>query len=209
MNMLNAVVVDRHPLTRLAVKILLEQNGVDIAGESDDGSQAFSMIVKTRPDIVITDTDIKSISGIELVEKLRQKKFSRIIIVTSAKNGSFYSRQSAGAGANGFVSKKDFVTNIMECINVSRNGYSYYPFSLTSPMDERDSENDMLKSLSSQEVKVMNALLSGIGNKEVAYRMGISHKTVSTYKKRLLEKLACKTTFELLEFATRNAISFI
>lgn len=64
----------------------------------------------------------------------------------------------------------------------------------------------MLQSLSSQEIKVMRAILAGADNKQIAGEMFISNKTVSTYKSRLMEKLGCKSLMELFSFANRNKI---
>lgn len=205
-NKLNAVIVDDHPLARMAIKNLLENEGISVVAEAGDGAQALQLVGEHSPDLVIVDVDIPVMSGIEVVEKLRKQAFSRIIIVVSAKNDLFYGKRSADAGANAFISKKEGMTNIIAAVHAAQNGYSYFPLSLQAFMGSLSSEQEMLQSLSSQEIKVMRYILNGDDNMKIAAEMCISNKTVSTYKSRLMEKLNCKSLMELFSFAQRNAI---
>jgi len=205
-NNLNAGIVDDHPLARMAIKNLLESEGITAVAEAGDGAQALLLVEEHYPDLVIVDVDIPVMSGIEVVEKLRKQAFSRIIIVVSAKNDLFYGKRSADAGANAFISKKEGMTNIIAAVNASLNGYSYFPLSLHAFMCSLSSEQEMLQSLSSQEIKVMRYILGGADNMKIASEMFISNKTVSTYKSRLMEKLNCKSLMDLFSFAQRNKI---
>jgi two-component system response regulator EvgA len=73
-------------------------------------------------------------------------------------------------------------------------------------MGSLSSEQEMLQSLSSQEIKVMRYILAGTDNMKIASEMNISNKTVSTYKSRLMEKLNCRSLMDLFSFAQRNKI---
>ncbi|PLO94185.1 LuxR C-terminal-related transcriptional regulator, partial [Klebsiella pneumoniae] len=95
---------------------------------------------------------------------------------------------------------------IISAIHAAQNGYSYFPFSLSGFVGSLSNEQAMLQSLSSQEVKVMRAILNGADNMQIASEMHISNKTVSTYKGRLMEKLGCKSLVDLFSFANRNKI---
>ncbi|WP_462214707.1 LuxR C-terminal-related transcriptional regulator, partial [Klebsiella pneumoniae] len=107
---------------------------------------------------------------------------------------------------NAFISKKEGINNIISAIHAAQNGYSYFPFSLSGFVGSLSNEQAMLQSLSSQEVKVMRAILNGADNMQIASEMHISSKTVSTYKGRLMEKLGCKSLVDLFSFANRNKI---
>lgn len=203
---LNAFIVDDHPLARMAIKNLLESEGINVIGESGDGAEALLQVALHQSDMVIVDVDIPTMSGIEVVEQLRKQQFSQIIIVVSAKNDLFYGKRSADAGANAFISKKEGMTNIIAAVHAAQNGYSYFPFSINGFVDSLSLEQEMLASLSSQEIKVLRFLLSGADNMQIAATMFISNKTVSTYKRRLMEKLGCGSLADLLAFANRNKI---
>lgn len=201
-----AIIVDDHPLARMAIRNLLENDGFNIIAEAGDGGEALKAIADHQPDVAIVDVDIPIMSGIEVVEKLRKNKFEQIVIVVSAKNDFFYGKRSADAGANAFISKKEGMTNILSAIHAAQNGYSYFPFSLNGFVGSLSNEQEMLMSLSSQEIKVMRAILNGADNMKIAAEMYISNKTVSTYKRRLMEKLGCSSLMDLFSFAHRNKI---
>lgn len=205
-NTLNAIIVDDHPLARMAIRNLLEREGITIVGEAGDGTQALLAIEQLNPDLVIVDVDIPELSGIDVVEKLRKQAFSQIIIVVSAKNDLFYGKRSADVGANAFISKQEGMANIIAAVNAAMNGYSYFPSSPDVFMRKLSSEQQMLHLLSSQEIKVMRYILNGADNMKIASEMCISNKTVSTYKSRLMEKLNCKTLMDLFSFSQRNKI---
>lgn len=203
---LTAVIIDDHPLARLAIRKVLETGSITILEEAEDGVEAIRKVNRLQPDIVIIDEDIPLINGIEVVERLRKFKFTKIIIVLSGKNDFFYGKRSADAGANGFISKKEGLINIILAIHAAQRGYSYFPFSHERFIGDLTNEQQMLLSLSNQETKVMRAILDGANNMQIANEMHISNKTVSTYKKRLMEKLGCNSLMELFAFANRNKI---
>lgn len=204
---MTALIVDDHPLACMAIRSLLENEGVTILAEAHDGAEALKLMKNINPTIITVDVDMPGINGIEVVETLRQRNYTGIIIVVSAENSRFYGKRSADAGANSFVSKKEGMANIIYAIHAGMHGYSYFPFSLNGFIGSVSSEQKMLESLSAQEMKVMRYLLNGIDNKETAAAMNLSGKTVSTYKSRLMEKLGCKSVIDLFSFANRNQIS--
>lgn len=203
---MSAIIVDDHPLAGIAIRNLLENEGIAVSLEASDGAEALALIESHQPEIVILDVDIPTLTGIEVVETLRKKQYTGIIIVVSAKNNIFYGKRSADAGANAFVSKKEGMANITAAINAAQNGYSYFPFSLSGFIGSLNSEEEKLQSLSSQEIKVMRHILNSMDTAQIASEMNISSKTVSTYKSRLMEKLECRSLMELFSFASRNKI---
>lgn len=201
-----AVIVDDHPLARMAIRGVLEKQHIIIIKEFDNGAVALKELMKTAVDIVVVDVEIPGMNGVELVEKLRAQRFTGVLIIVSAKNDRYYSKRCAQAGANAFISKKQDMENILAAINAAQNGYSYFPFFLEEPAAVL-TDNQRLESLSAQEMKVMSYMLSGLDNTQIGEAMHISGKTVSTYKTRLMEKLGCKSLVELLSFAHQNKLA--
>lgn len=203
---MKAIIIDDHPLAITAIRNLLRKHSVDIVAELSDGSKAVQSMEKFQPDIMIIDVDIPGHNGIQVLEMLRKRHYTGIIIIVSAKNDYFYGRYSAEAGANGFVSKKEGVNNIIAAIEAARNGYSYFPFSMERFTGRLTSDQQKLDSLSRQEITVLRFILDGDDNNAIAEKMFISNKTVSTYKSRLMDKLECKTLMSLFTFAQNNKI---
>lgn len=201
-----AILVDDHPLARMAIRGVLEKQNIVIIKEYEDGAAALQALTKTAVDIVVVDVEIPGINGVELVEKLRAQRFTGVLIVVSAKNDRYYSKRCAQAGANAFISKRQDMENILAAINAAQNGYSYFPFFLEESSAAL-TDSQRLESLSTQEMKVMSYVLSGLDNSQIGEAMYISGKTVSTYKTRLMEKLGCKSLVELLSFAHQNKLT--
>lgn len=201
-----AIIVDDHPLARMAIRGVLEKQSITVTDEYEDGTTALKALAKTTVDIVVVDVEIPGVNGVELVERLRARQFPGILIVVSAKNDRYYSKRCSQAGANAFISKKQDMANILAAINAAQNGYSYFPFFLETPSSVL-TDAQRLESLSAQEMKVMGYVLSGFDNSQIGELMHISGKTVSTYKTRLMEKLGCKSLIELLSFAHQNRLT--
>ncbi|EKH0170667.1 acid-sensing system DNA-binding response regulator EvgA, partial [Shigella dysenteriae] len=178
----------------------------EILAELTEGGSAVQRVETLKPDIVIIDVDIPGVNGIQVLETLRKRQYSGIIIIVSAKNDHFYGKHCADAGANGFVSKKEGMNNIIAAIEAAKNGYCYFSFSLNRFVGSLTSDQQKLDSLSKQEISVMRYILDGKDNNDIAEKMFISNKTVSTYKSRLMEKLECKSLMDLYTFAQRNKI---
>lgn len=104
--MAKVMIVDDHPIARMAIQFLVEKEGHSVVAESGDGAEALSLIDEHHPDILVIDIDIATLDGIEVVRTLRANSYPGIIIVISGKNPEFYSPRSALSGADGFISKK-------------------------------------------------------------------------------------------------------
>jgi len=203
---MKAIIIDDHPLARIAIRNILENNGIEVIDELESGANAIFTIETKRPDVIIIDIDIPVVNGIEVLAKLRKRGFMEIIIIISAKNDRFYGKRSSEVGASGFISKKEGLNNLIAAIQAAKNGFSYFPLFLSKDVGNESPDEERLKSLSLQEFSVLSHILQGIDNNSIAIKMNISHKTVSTYKKRLMEKLECKNLIELYAFSSKNNI---
>lgn len=204
--LLSAVIIDDHPMARLAIKTLLEANKINVLAEADNGKAGVKLFDIHKPDIAIIDVDLPLISGIDVVQVIRQNNNNSILIVVSSENSFRNNKRSADVGAHAFIPKKMEMINIISAINAAMNGFSYFPFVTNQFIGSRSSEEKMLDSLSNQEAKVMYHLLKGHDIAFIANEMFISKKTVQTYKSRLLTKLGCTNLVELYAFSKSNEI---
>lgn len=204
--MANVIIVDDHPIARMAIRFLIEKEGHTIVAESGDGNEALALVDSLHPDILVIDIDIVSLNGIEVVRTLRANSFPGIIIVISGKNPEFYSPRSAQSGADGFISKKNNLPEIITAIRAAQSGYGYFPLKrFEAPQSQQAiDDQERLGMLSPQEFQVFQHMIKGLENIKIATKMKISNKTVSTYKSRLMEKLGCKSQLDIFEFARRN-----
>lgn len=201
------MIVDDHPVVRLAVKVLLEPQGYEIVGEADNGIEALQLARELQPDVVILDIGIPRLDGLQVITRLRSMENNvRVLVLTSLGTESIASR-CMQAGASGFISKDEDLSDLAGAVKAVLSGYSFFPHEMFgATTDGKQSEQHMLASLSNRELMVLQQLAQGFTNKQIADAMMLSNKTISTYKTRLLQKLNAKSLVALLEFAKRNGV---
>ncbi|ORM68435.1 response regulator [Pantoea rwandensis] len=207
--MKDVLIIDDHPVVRMALKLLLETDNMTVVAETDDGYEALNLTKKLSPDLIIVDIDMPSYNGIDLVQRLRNNGFAGGILVLTGKDVDHYIKRSANAGADGFISKRNNMTELHDAIRAINAGYGFFPLNRKRHGMPEDEQEDKVKiaTLSSKELQVLVFLTKGMKVVEMAQKMKISDKTVSTYKRRLMEKLDIDNMVGLYEFAKRNNIS--
>lgn len=203
---LTAVIIDDHPMARLAIKVLLESNNINVLAEADNGNSGLKLFDTLKPDIAIIDVDLPLRSGLDVAKMIRNNNGDCIIVMISSENNHLNNKISINVGAHAFIKKNLGMQNIISAIDAAINGFCYFPFIPKKPIGYEFSETMMLESLSTQEVKVLRYLIKGVDLSSIADEMNISKKTVATYKSRIFKKLECSNNIELYEFSKRNEL---
>ena len=206
--MSRVLIVDDHPVIRLAVKLLLNQLGHDIVGEPDNGVEAVQIARDLQPDLVILDIDIPKLDGLEVIKRLRALDPSMRILILTSHSASQFAMRCLSAGALGFVTKGEKLDELEYAIKAVLNGYQHVPRELTQSIRayKAEAEEDKIGKLSNRELAVLRLIAKGMTNKEIGDDLLLSNKTISTYKTRLMEKLEIETTLDLAQFAKRNRL---
>ncbi|EQB8387876.1 response regulator transcription factor [Pseudomonas aeruginosa] len=202
------LIVDDHPVIRMAMKMLLEAEGHQIVGDTDNGVDAISLGRELKPDLVILDIGIPRLDGLEVISRLMVLALPLKILVLTGQSASLFALRSMQAGAAGFVCKQGGLAELVTAVNAVASGYSYFPSSAMRPVQQGAYSDDveLLGRLSDREVSVLQYLSQGYSNKQISEQMFISNKTVSTYKARLWLKLNAGSLVDLIEFAKRNTL---
>jgi two-component system response regulator EvgA len=203
MSMTKVVIADAHPITRLAVRMLLEQEKYTIVGEADNGIDTIELAKKLKPDVIILEIEIKKIDGLEVIARLSLSGIKSKILILTGRSDLIYSGRCMRAGVAGFVSKENNLPCLTETVKTILDGFKYFPdiplhSNLESP--ENAGEYELIQSLSNREIATLRCLANGLKNKDIADTLLISEKTVSTYKMRLMQKLNARNLIELFEF---------
>lgn len=205
--MSNALVVDDHPVIRLAVRMLLERAGHKVLGEADNGLDALQLAREQLPDLMVLDIGIPKLGGLEVIRRLQaQSAGVRILVFTSVPASQFAVR-CMSAGAWGFVAKAGDLRELEHAITTVMSGYRHFPYEAVNSVQNSafvTSEQALIGTLSNRELSVLKLLAIGKTNMEIADDLLLSNKTISTYKARLQEKLNLHTLVDLIEFAKRN-----
>ena len=204
------LIVDDHPVIRLAVRMLMERHGYEVVAETDNGVDALQLTRDHLPDIVILDIGIPKLDGLEVIARITLvSPASKVLVLTSQAPGHF-SMRCMQAGAAGYVCKQQDLTELLSAIKAVLSGYSYFPNQALHKGRTGvggGTEGEMVERLSGREMMVLQQLARGKSNKEIADSMFLSNKTVSTYKTRLLLKLNARSLVDLIELAQRHGLA--
>ncbi|MBJ9977238.1 response regulator transcription factor [Pseudomonas sp. S75] len=200
-------IVDDHPVIRLAVRMLLENQNYTVIGESGNGVDAMQMIRETLPDLVILDISIPRLDGLEVLSRFQAIGLPPKVLVLTAQSPALFAIRCMHSGAAGFVCKQEDLSELLSAVKAVLSGYNYFPNEAMKPAPQSSSQElELFKQINDRELMVLQLFAMGRSNKDIAKGMFLSNKTVSTYKKRLMQKLQVSTLVELIEAAKRNAL---
>ncbi|MEB0047326.1 MULTISPECIES: response regulator transcription factor [unclassified Pseudomonas] len=207
--MYKAMIVDDHPVIRSTMKMILKVENFEVVAEADNGADAVQLARQHVPDLIILDISMPKLDGLEALSRITALKLSIKVLVMTSQSPVFYAMRCMKAGAAGYVSKTDEITDVVKAISSIMSGYTFFP-NLTVNSVRRDdvqaTELKLIESLSDRELAILQQLALGWSNKEIGDAMLLSNKTVSTYKARLIEKLNMKSLVHLSGFAKRNEL---
>lgn len=205
--MIRIMVVDDHQLFREGVITLMNKtDGIEVIGEAGGRADATRKIPKLKPDIVIMDITLGKDSGISLARRLRQDglKFG-LVIVTMQTDPSFFKTAREEADVDGYVLKLDAFDELVKAVWAVSAGQKYISPSLASELayaSEDDGKNT--DGLSPREVQVITLVVEGYSSFQIGAELGISKRTVDTYRANIREKLQLSTNSELVRYAIRK-----
>jgi len=200
-------IVDDHPVIRLAVRMLLENQNYKVVGESDNGVDAMQMVRETAPDLVILDISIPKLDGLEVLSRLQAMALPLKVLILTAQSPALFAVRCMQSGAAGYVCKQEDLGELLSAIKAVLSGYNYFPSQVIHNSHETaDADLRLFRQVNDRELMVLQLFAQGRNNKEIAQGMFLSNKTVSTYKKRLMQKLQVDTLVDLIDMAKRNAL---
>lgn len=214
--MSSVLIADDHPVVRAALKMVLgalrdshEKKVFDTLMEAPDGISTLKLIREHSPSLVVLDLHMPKLNGLELLARLQHDKSTCRVVVFSSYEPRFYVERCMRGGAMGFVEKTNDLQELAKAVKALLSGYTYFPRLDTSTVNLsllQIDEQNMIRKLSDRELTIFQYLARGSGNQEIATLMNLSHKTVSTYKSRLIEKLNVKSLVHLRDLALRNQL---
>ncbi|WP_449434042.1 response regulator [Pseudomonas putida] len=200
-------IVDDHPVIRLAVRMLLENQNYKVVGESDNGVDAMQMIREALPDLVILDISIPKLDGLEVLSRFQAMALPLKVLVLTAQSPALFAVRCMHSGAAGYVCKQEDLSELLSAIKAVLAGYNYFPSqAIHNNPETADADLKLFRQVNDRELMVLQLFAQGRSNKEIAKGMFLSNKTVSTYKKRLMQKLQVETLVDLIDMAKRNAL---
>lgn len=204
--MKKVLVVDDHSAIRMAVRMVLESNGYEVVGEASNGPDTLQLVRELDPDLIVLDIGIPGMDGLAVIDRLKMQGSRVKTLVLTSQPATIFSPRCMRAGAVGFVCKMGDMSEFSGALAALKAGYSYFPNLPFDSVASKLHEVIGVEALTNREVEVLRQLVSGMANKDIAEKMMLSSKTISSYKYRIMEKLGVSTFLELVEVAKRENI---
>jgi DNA-binding NarL/FixJ family response regulator len=201
---------DDHGIMREGLKQLF--NNVDdivVAGEAIDGPQVLAALRQDSFDLLLLDMSMPGISGIQLIEQVQLVRPTLPILVLSMHDEPQIVKRALNAGAGGYISKDtNDPRRLLSAIRMVAGGGRYMDPGMAERVIFEASDEIALShtTLSKRELEIFMLLAQGLGVTEIAAKLFISSKTVSTHKARLMEKMGLKTNADLVRYALTNGL---
>jgi two-component system invasion response regulator UvrY len=205
------MVVDDHELVRYGfVSLLVDQEGIEVVAEADSGEAAIEQCRNNHKciDVILMDVNMPGIGGMEATKRISQQwPGIGIIILTVHADGPLPKRLLKG-GAKGYLTKGNHVSEMVEAIRDVHGGGRYIAKDIAQQLTLAmlPGKDNIIDSLSKRELQILMMIVQAHKNNEIAQTLNISPKTVSTYRKRLHEKLGVDTDMQMLHLAIKHGI---
>ncbi|MFM4930318.1 response regulator [Aeromonas dhakensis] len=204
---IRCLIVDDHPAIRFALRETLQRTEADVVAETGCGQEALQLIRQLEPDIVLLDLDIPGMDGLTLLEQIQPHQYPCKVVVLSGSDSQFLAARVRAAGGCGYIHKSESLELLPMIIKLVMSGYPYFSEMALSIYDGKNDDFEILSTLSRRELSVFRALARGDSNSKISIALNLSPKTVSTYKKRIFDKLRVNNIAELIELSrTGNMI---
>jgi DNA-binding NarL/FixJ family response regulator len=201
---ITVLLVDDHALVRKGFRRMLEDDrAIAVVGEASDGTEAVALALELKPKVVVMDCALPGISGIEATRRIRAKHPEATILMLSMHSEDTLIRQALEAGARGYILKNALELDLVSAIKRVAEGKMVLDPQLAKPealKGERES------GLTMRELEILQHIVSGKSNKEIATELGLSANTVAVHRANIMDALGIHKTAELVVYAIRNGL---
>lgn len=210
MECINIIIADDHRMIREGLKQLLELDGdIKVIGEAGDGVSCVDLIDEKNPDVVLLDINMPLMNGLQVLEKLKDKKCKSKVLILTIHNEIEYLMKAVDIGVDGYVLKDSESDLLRKAIFSVHNGDSYIQAELIPLLKEKMESKDAFEEeniLTKREMEVLKLITEGLFNKEIAYHLSISEKTVKNHVSNIFKKISVSDRTQAAVYAIRNNI---
>src|SRR3989338_965649 len=203
------VLVDDHELVRAGIRSLLIEAGYEVVAEGSDGDQVEALVERHQPDVLLLDLTMRRCSGLEALTTVRSRWPVLPVILLSMHDTRDYVLKAMQMGASGYLLKDAAVIELQLALQSVLGGHRYLSPRVAGQVIDAASGRrgeDPLELLTSRQQEVLYWLAKGKSNKEVAFILNLSVKTVDTHRAQIMERLAIRDLAGLVMYALRRGI---
>jgi two-component system invasion response regulator UvrY len=216
--MITLLIVDDHALVRSGLRLLLEDiESFKVLGEAESAEEAINLCQELSPDVVLMDLSMPGMSGLEATPKLLRSSPDTKVLIITASDDLFSLEQLMQVGASGYLTKSTPREEMIRAIRIVHSGQRYIDSKLSSllavksvnkkpSLKWKSPPKERFAMLSERELQIAVSIANGTKVSMLAETLGISPKTVNSYRYRVFDKLGVRTDVELTRLAIRHGL---
>ena len=214
MKTIRIVLADDHQLFRRGLRVLLEQQpDLTVVAEAKDGREAVAAVESLKPHVLVMDIGMQNLNGIEAARQLTERQGGVAIVILSMHSDESYVLRALKAGAKAYLLKDSAEADLIRAIHAVADGKSFFSPAVSKVLLDdymrklqRSGAEDAYDLLTPREREILQLVVEGNSNKEVANMLNLSVYTVETHRSNIMEKLNLKGVPELILYAVRKGI---
>jgi len=201
---LKVLLVDDHALVRRGFRRILEDDAeIEVVGEASDGQEAVRMAQKEKPTVIVMDCALPGMNGLEATRKILETRPETAVLMLSMHSEDTLVRQALEAGARGYILKNAMDLDLVNAIKRAAKGEKVLDPQIARPSALRGEREG---GLTPRELEVLQQIVAGKSNKEIAAELNLSANTVSVHRANIMDALGIHKTAELVVYAIRNGL---
>lgn len=214
MKKIRTLLVDDHKIIRDGIKSILNTSkDISVVAEAENGVEAINYLEKygSNIDVVLIDINMPELNGIDATQIITKlHKHINVLALTMHLEGT-YIINMIKAGALGYILKESGAKKLTEAIKAVSAGKKYYSDEVSvavvnSIVDDNNDSSGAPFNLSEREIEILNNVVVGNTNIEIAKKLAISNRTVDTHRRNIMKKLNVKNTAEMVRFAMKEGL---
>jgi DNA-binding NarL/FixJ family response regulator len=201
---INVLLVDDHRLVRSGFRRILEDDGeITVIGEASDGEEAIRLFTELKPQVVVMDCALPGMSGLLATRRILESAPTTAVLMLSMHAEQTLVQQALDAGARGYLLKSAVDMDLVSAVKKVAAGEMVLD-PRVAPVPALKGEND--KRLTPRELEILQFIVDGKSNKEIAAQLGLSANTVGVHRANIMDALGIHKTAELVVYAIRNGL---
>ena len=203
-NKISVLLVDDHTLVRRGFRRILEDEAdIKVVGEAGDGKEAIKLAEELKPNVIVMDCALPETSGLVATRKILSGSPEQKILMLSMHSEDTLVRQALEAGARGYVLKNAVDLELAGAIRKVMAGEVVLDPQVAKRASLKGERNG---GLTTRELEILQLIVDGKSNKEIADQLGLSVNTVAVHRANIMDALGIHKTAELVVYAIRNGL---
>ncbi len=200
---ISVILVDDHNLVRRGFRRLLEDDaGISVVGEASDGHEALALVTSLKPDVVVMDFALPSMNGAVATRRISTLSPSTAVLILSMHEEATYVRTCLEAGARGYLLKNAMDLELVSAVKRAAAGERV----LDPRLGRLAEDSEPAASLTTRELEVLQLIVHGKSNKDIAAVLGLSANTIAVHRANIMQALEIHNTAELVVYAIRKGL---